>query len=93
KPGTIVRMLAGEMGIETQLIGRIDIQDHYTTVDLLEGIPNEVFRGLEKTWLAGQPLKFSRLETYSSAGASPLKQFSKPKKKFSDTKKAGGKRR
>ncbi|MGH8475871.1 MAG: DEAD/DEAH box helicase, partial [Methylococcales bacterium] len=42
KPGTIVRMLAGEMGIETQLIGRIDIQDHYTTVDLLEGIPNEV---------------------------------------------------
>ncbi|MCI0655110.1 MAG: DEAD/DEAH box helicase [Methylococcaceae bacterium] len=90
-PGNIVRVLAGEAGLNTQHIGRIDIQDEYTTVDLPEGIPNEVFRGLKKTWLAGQPLKISRLESYSSPEASPSKKAAKPWKKFPETKKAGRK--
>lgn len=57
KPGNIVGAIANEAGIESQHIGRIDIEDDYSLVDLPEGMPKQILRKLQKTWVAGQQLK------------------------------------
>lgn len=62
KPGNVVRVLREEAGLDNQYIGPIDIQSRYTLVDLPEGMPKEVFRGLKKIRIAGQPLNISRIE-------------------------------
>lgn len=56
KPGNIVGAIANEAGIESQHIGRIDIEDDYSLVDLPEGMPKQILRKLQKTWVAGQQL-------------------------------------
>lgn len=60
KPGNIVGAIANEADLDSQYIGRIDIHDDYSLVDLPEGMPKEVFQLLKKTWVAGQPLNISR---------------------------------
>ena len=59
KPGNIVGAIANEAGIESQHIGRIDIEDDYSLVDLPEGMPKQILRKLQKTWVAGQQLKMA----------------------------------
>ncbi|MGR9106024.1 MAG: DEAD/DEAH box helicase [Gammaproteobacteria bacterium] len=78
KPGNIIRLLTGEGGMDTQYIGRIDIRDEYSTVDLPEGMPREIYRDLKKAWIVGRPLKFSRLD--ASTAARKSKQDFKPRK-------------
>lgn len=60
KPGNIVGAIANETGLESEFIGRIDIHDDHSFVDLPEGMPKEVFQTLQKTWIAGQKLNISR---------------------------------
>jgi ATP-dependent RNA helicase DeaD len=60
KPGNIVGAIANEAGIEGRLIGRIRLYDEYSTVDLPEGMPADIFNGLKKTRVAGRPLQISR---------------------------------
>ena len=60
-PGNIVGAIANEAGIESQYIGRINIYDDYSLVDLPEGMPKEIFNELKKVWVSGQQLKISRL--------------------------------
>jgi ATP-dependent RNA helicase DeaD len=62
-PGNIVGAIANEAGIESQYIGRINIYDDYSLVDLPEGMPREIFNELKKVWVVGQQLKISRLTT------------------------------
>jgi ATP-dependent RNA helicase DeaD len=61
KPGNIVGAIANEAGIEGRLIGRIRLYEDYSTVDLPEGMPAEIFNGLKKTRVAGRPLNLSRV--------------------------------
>jgi ATP-dependent RNA helicase DeaD len=61
KPGNIVGAIANEAGIEGRLIGRIRLYEDYSTVDLPEGMPADIFNGLKKTRVAGRPLELSRL--------------------------------
>ncbi len=61
KPGNIVGAIANEAGIEGRLIGRIRMYEDYSTVDLPEGMPAEIFNGLKKTRVAGRPLELSRV--------------------------------
>ncbi len=61
KPGNIVGAIAGEAGLDGQHIGRINIHDDYSLVDLPEGMPKAVFKDLKKVWVSGQQLKISRL--------------------------------
>ncbi|WP_455206976.1 DEAD/DEAH box helicase [Kaarinaea lacus] len=61
KPGNIVGAIANEIGLDSEFIGRIDIHDDYSTVDLPEGMPKDVFKTLKTVWVAGQQLKISRL--------------------------------
>ncbi|MEE4283103.1 MAG: DEAD/DEAH box helicase [Pseudomonadales bacterium] len=66
KPGNIVGALANEAGIGSDAIGRVIIQDSYSTVELPEGMPDELYRDLQKVWVCGQMLKISRVDDPSS---------------------------
>ncbi len=62
KPGNIVGAIIGETGLASTLIGRIDIFDDYSVVDLPEGMPREMFHSLQKAWVSGRQLAISRLD-------------------------------
>ena len=61
KPGNIVGAIANEAGIDSKHIGRINIFDDHSLIDLPEGMPKDIFQTLKKVWVAGQPLNISRL--------------------------------
>ena len=61
KPGNIVGAIANEAGIDSSAIGRIEIYDDYSTVDLPVGMPKELFFALKKVWVSGRKLNISRL--------------------------------
>ena len=61
KPGNLVGALANEAGLEGRDIGRIDLRADHSFVDLPEGMPNEVFRKLQKVRVGGQELRISRV--------------------------------
>jgi len=62
KPGNIVGAIANEAGLEGKLIGRVEIRDDHSLVDLPEGMPKQIFRDLQKTRVAGQELRISRAD-------------------------------
>ncbi|WP_456387039.1 DEAD/DEAH box helicase [Desulfolithobacter sp.] len=62
QPGNIVGAIANEAGLDSQHIGRINIQETFTLVDLPEGMPRDIFKLLKKVWVSGQRLRISRLE-------------------------------
>ena len=59
-PGNIVGAIANEAGLESKHIGVINIYDDYSTVDLPEGMPKEIFNDLKKARVVGQKLDISR---------------------------------
>lgn len=60
-PQNIVGAIANEAGIESRYIGRIEIHDDYSTVDLPTGMPEEIFQHLKKVRVRQYPLNISRL--------------------------------
>ena len=61
KPGNIVGAIANESGIEGVHIGRVDIREDHSFVDLPEGMPNPIFKDLQKVRVAGRELRISRV--------------------------------
>ena len=61
KPGNIVGAIANESGIEGVHIGRVDIREDHSYVDLPEGMPKPVFKDLQKVRVAGRELRISRV--------------------------------
>ncbi len=61
KPGEIVGAIANEAGLEGRYIGRIDIQDDHSLVDLPEGMPKEIAQILQRTRVRGKALKLREL--------------------------------
>lgn len=70
KPGNIVGAIANEAGMDSKYIGRIDIHDDYSLVDLPEGMPKEVMTVLKKAWVSGQQLKISLVSKEAKPGRS-----------------------
>jgi len=70
KPGNIVGAIANEAGIDSQHIGRINIHDDYSLIDLPEGMPRAIFNDLKKVWVSGRQLKISHLAKERSSGKS-----------------------
>jgi len=66
QPGNIVGAIANEADLESRYIGRIDIRDDYSLVDLPEGMPREILEHLKKVRVAGQPLRMRRAEAADS---------------------------
>ncbi|MEA3172759.1 MAG: ATP-dependent helicase DeaD [Gammaproteobacteria bacterium] len=61
KPGNIVGAIANESGIEGVHIGRVDIREDHSYVDLPEGMPKQIFKDLQKVRVAGRELRLSRV--------------------------------
>ena len=68
QPGNIVGAIANEADLESRYIGRIDIRDDYSLVDLPEGMPRELFEHLKKVWVSGQQLRMRRAEAGDNEG-------------------------
>ena len=68
KPGNIVGAIANEADLESRFIGRIDIRDHFTLIDLPEGMPRETMEHLKRVRVAGQQLKIRRDDGAPSRG-------------------------
>jgi ATP-dependent RNA helicase DeaD len=61
KPANIVGAIANEAGLESRYIGRIDIQDDHSVLDLPEGMPRELLMHLKKVWVSGQQLRIHKV--------------------------------
>ncbi len=55
----LVGAIANEAGLDNKHIGNIAIRDQYSLVDLPAGMPRDVMRTLQKTWVLGHQLKLS----------------------------------
>src|SRR5579862_1246017 len=61
KPGNIVGAIANEADIEGVHIGRVDIREDHSYVDLPEGMPKPIFKQLQKVRVVGRELRISRV--------------------------------
>ena len=58
----IVGAIANEAGIDSQYIGRIQLKDTHSFIDLPEGMPKAIYKDLRKVWVCGQKLQISRVD-------------------------------
>jgi ATP-dependent RNA helicase DeaD len=79
QPGNIVGAIANEAGLDSKHIGRIEIYDDHSTVDLPEGMSTELLQELKKVWVSGQQLKITRLEGKPRPAAGADKKQKKEK--------------
>lgn len=79
-PGNIVGAIANEAGLDAQHIGRINIHDDHSTVDLPDDMPDEIFKELKNVWVSGQTLKISRLTVDGKSARSARPAFEKSSK-------------
>ena len=61
KPGNIVGAIANEADIDSKYIGRINIFEEYSVIDLPENMPKELLNALKPVRVAGQRLDISPL--------------------------------
>lgn len=61
RPGNIVGAIANEAGMDSANIGRIQINDDYSLVDLPDNLPKDALNQLKKAWVSGQQLNITRL--------------------------------
>jgi ATP-dependent RNA helicase DeaD len=76
KPANIVGAIANEAGLESRYIGRIDIRDDHSLLDLPEGMPSDMLVHLKKVWVSGQQLRIHRIG--EDAGEAAPRKFNKP---------------
>jgi ATP-dependent RNA helicase DeaD len=87
KPGNIVGAIANEAGIDSQYIGRINIHDDFSLVDLPEGLPKDMFKALKYVWVSGQQLQISRLSDERKPKTTDNRSKDKRNEGFRDKKK------
>ena len=59
KPGNLVGAIAGETGLQGRLIGRIQIFDNHSLVDLPKGMPEDVFNNLRSLRVMNRELQIT----------------------------------
>ncbi|MBP6626238.1 MAG: DEAD/DEAH box helicase [Arenimonas sp.] len=97
KPGNIVGAIANEAGLDAKHIGRIEIFEDHTLLDLPDGMPPEIMGHLKTVWCAGQQLRITRDgeapdTAGKTAGKKPFaKSFAGAKKEFGPRKFGGDK--
>jgi len=60
QPKNIVGAIANEAGLDSRYIGRIEIHDDHTLLDLPEGMPKDIYRHLQNVWVCGRKLGLKR---------------------------------
>ncbi len=88
KPGNIVGAIANEAGLDSKNIGRIEIFDDYSVLDLPQDMPKELLDHLKTVWVAGQQLRISH-----AGPPSPMTDQSVAKKMTLSIPKRGADRR
>lgn len=85
----IVGAIANEAGIDSKDIGRISLQDEFSTVDLPEGMPKDLFQQLRKVWVVNKQLNISLIgqdgEADNSESRRKSKRSGKPRTRPRDT--------
>lgn len=73
----ILEVVIEESGVDKNRIGRLDIRDHYTLIDLPEGMPADIFQLLTEATVRGHKLNIKRLK---SNRRRPIKDFKPPQR-------------
>ena len=60
KPGNLVGAIAGETGLQGRAIGRIQIFDNHSFVDLPKGMPEDVFNSLRRLRVMNRELQITQ---------------------------------
>jgi len=71
KPANIVGAIANEAGLESRFIGRIDIHDDFSLLDLPAQMPSDVLTHLQKVWVSGQQLQMRPLAAGEEVNPAP----------------------
>jgi ATP-dependent RNA helicase DeaD len=87
EPANIVGAIANEADISSQYIGQIKLYDTYSTVNLPQGMPNEIFNHLKKVRVRGNPLNLSLLSDTSANPSNSTGPSAERKQKLSKTSK------
>ncbi len=76
KPGNIIGAIANEAGLDNPYIGRLDIRDGYSLIELPAAMPAEIIAHLKKVRVAGQMLRIAPADE----AAMPSRRPSRPGK-------------
>ena len=88
-PRHIVGAIANEAGLDSRYIGRVDIHEDFSTVDLPAGMPREILQHLKKVRLGKHRFnlvamtepQIKGLAELSAEGARQLRGSAKPRRK------------
>ena len=61
KKEKIESLIAEIAGLEPEHIGKMQVKDSHSLIELPFGMPKEVFKDLNRSWVDGHQLKFSRV--------------------------------
>jgi len=77
KPGNIVGAIANEADISSDYIGRINIFEEYSTVDLPYGMPHQVLRLLHGARINGRPMRVRKEDEATQEAPGKFDRFAK----------------
>lgn len=97
EPKHIVGAIANEVGLDSENIGRIELFDRYSTVELPEGMPRDLFEHLRNVRVRGERLRIALADGFrenaeDAAPRPPFKAGTKPKSKPKHAKRKGEKK-
>lgn len=85
EPRNITGAIANEAGLDGRDIGRIEIRDEYSFVELPTGMPRDIFQLLKKTRVAGQALRITRINEAERPRGPGAKSGKPAKRKKTDS--------
>ncbi len=62
KAGNILGAILNEVGLDPESVGHISINEGYSTVELPQGMPDNIFHELRKVRVCGRQLRLSKME-------------------------------
>jgi len=77
KPGNLVGAIANETGLDSKLIGRIEIYDTFSVLELPAGMPKKMMKHLQGVRVGGQPLRIRDVGEMPSPTRSARKKTAK----------------
>ncbi|MGV8923652.1 MAG: DbpA RNA binding domain-containing protein, partial [Thermomonas sp.] len=79
QPGNIVGAIANEADLEARFIGRIDIRDDFTLVDLPDGMPDDLMQHMQSVRIASRPIRLRVAEAADIDAPSRKRSFGPPR--------------
>lgn len=71
RPSQLVGAIANEAGLSGEAIGRIQLYDEFSTVELPSALPPVMLRAIEKAWVAGRQLRLSEWREHGPGRGGP----------------------